>query len=83
MYVHCSNVVLYTNSGQVDELWDSMCHTAISLISKALNDVDNAEVLLKIKGVLALFIQTMDVSTEKKSIYAVAHSALPRAGDIL
>ncbi|RDW89424.1 hypothetical protein BP6252_01456 [Coleophoma cylindrospora] len=44
----------------VDELWDSMCQTAISLISKALNDVDNAEVLLKIKGVVALFIQTMD-----------------------
>lgn len=47
---------------QVDELWDSMCHTSINLISKALNDVDNAEVLLKIKGVIALFIQTMDVS---------------------
>jgi hypothetical protein len=38
-----------------------MCHTAINLISKALSDVDNAEVLLKIKGVIALFIQTMDV----------------------
>jgi len=46
----------------VDELWDSMCQTAISLISKALDKVDNAEVLLKIKGVIALFIQTMDVS---------------------
>ncbi|KAI9842525.1 MAG: hypothetical protein M1838_003097 [Thelocarpon superellum] len=44
----------------VDELWDSMCQSAIALISKALNDVDNAEVLLKIKGVIALFIQTMD-----------------------
>lgn len=44
----------------VDELWDSMCNTAIHLISKALNDVDNAEVLLRIKGVIALFIQTMD-----------------------
>ena len=39
-----------------------MCHSAISLISKALDAVDNAEVLLKIKGVVALFIQTMDVS---------------------
>lgn len=46
---------------QVDELWNSMCHTAMSLISKALDAVDNAEVLLKIKGVIALFIQTMDV----------------------
>lgn len=44
----------------VDELWDSMCQTAISLISKALKEVDNAEILLKIKGVIALFIQTMD-----------------------
>lgn len=33
----------------------------MSLISKALDSVDNAEVLLKIKGVIALFIQTMDV----------------------
>ncbi|OBT78490.1 hypothetical protein VF21_01008 [Pseudogymnoascus sp. 05NY08] len=44
----------------VDELWDSMCQAAIGLISKALDDVDNAEVLLKIKGVIALFIQTLD-----------------------
>lgn len=39
-----------------------MCHAAINLISKALVDVDNAETLLKIKGIIALFIQTMDVS---------------------
>ena len=38
-----------------------MCHTAINLIANALHAVDNAEVLLKIKGVIALFIQTMDV----------------------
>ncbi|KAI9785019.1 MAG: hypothetical protein M1839_001216 [Geoglossum umbratile] len=44
----------------VDELWDSMCQSAIILISKGLNDIDNAEVLRKIKGVIALFIQTMD-----------------------
>ncbi|KAA6408872.1 MAG: exocyst complex component Sec15 [Lasallia pustulata] len=43
----------------VDELWDSMCQSAVSLISKALHEVDNAEMLLKIKGVIALFIQTM------------------------
>lgn len=46
----------------VDELWDSMCQSAIVLISKALHEVTNAEVLLKIKGRIALFIQTMDVS---------------------
>ena len=41
-----------------------MCQSAINLISKALHDVNNAEVLLKIKGVIALFIQTMDVSLD-------------------
>ncbi|ROT40152.1 exocyst complex subunit Sec15-like protein [Sodiomyces alkalinus F11] len=44
----------------VDELWDSMCHTAIALISKAFNDVTNAETLLRVKGVISLFIQTME-----------------------
>lgn len=44
----------------VDELWDSMCRTAIALITTALNEVSNAELLLKIKVVLALFIQTME-----------------------
>ncbi len=50
-----------TNYCKVDELWDSMCQTAIALISKALHEVANAEVLLKVKTVIALFIQTMDV----------------------
>ena len=44
----------------VDELWESICQSAISLISKALPEVNNAEMLLKIKGVIALFIQTME-----------------------
>lgn len=35
------------------------------LISKTLHTVDNDEKLLKIKGVLALFIQTMDVSSSR------------------
>ena len=39
-----------------------MCQTAITLISKALGTVDSTEVLLKIKGIVALFIQTMVVS---------------------
>ncbi|KAL8928029.1 MAG: hypothetical protein Q9208_002104 [Pyrenodesmia sp. 3 TL-2023] len=43
----------------IDELWDSMCQTAITLISNALFEVTNAELLLRIKGVIALFIQTM------------------------
>ncbi|KAF7587462.1 hypothetical protein BBP40_007207 [Aspergillus hancockii] len=44
----------------VDELWDSMCQTAVNLILKALPEVDNAESLLKIKNLIALFMQTMN-----------------------
>ncbi|KAL2786031.1 exocyst complex subunit Sec15-like-domain-containing protein [Aspergillus keveii] len=44
----------------VDELWESMCQTAVVLISKALHEVDNAESLLKIKNLIALFMQTMN-----------------------
>jgi hypothetical protein len=44
----------------VDELWDSMCQSAIVLISNALHNVANDEKLLKIKGRISLFIQTMD-----------------------
>jgi hypothetical protein len=38
-----------------------MCQTAMGLISKALPEVDNAESLLKIKNLVALFMQTMNV----------------------
>ncbi|OOF91065.1 hypothetical protein ASPCADRAFT_9866 [Aspergillus carbonarius ITEM 5010] len=48
------------SSVDVDELWDSMCQTAVILISKALHEVDNAESLLKIKNLIALFMQTMN-----------------------
>jgi hypothetical protein len=41
-----------------------MIQSAIKLITRALNEVDNAELVLKIKGVIALFIQTMDASTQ-------------------
>ncbi|PYI26572.1 putative exocyst complex component Sec15 [Aspergillus indologenus CBS 114.80] len=44
----------------VDELWDSMCQVAVNLIMKALREVDNAESLLKIKNLIALFMQTMN-----------------------
>lgn len=48
------------SSVEVDELWDSMCTSAIALTSRSLGNVTNAEVLLKIKSVFALFIQTME-----------------------
>lgn len=44
----------------VDELWDSMSQSAIALISNALHTVDNDDKLLKVKGRISLFIQTMD-----------------------
>ncbi|KAI4229293.1 MAG: hypothetical protein L6R36_000945 [Xanthoria steineri] len=49
----------FRSLGDVEELWDSMCQTAIALVSTALPEVTNAELLLKIKGIIALFIQTM------------------------
>lgn len=38
-----------------------MCSAVIKLTSNALGEISNAETLLKIKGVIALFIQTMEV----------------------
>ncbi|THZ80636.1 exocyst complex subunit Sec15-like protein [Aureobasidium pullulans] len=43
----------------IEELWDSMCQSAIALVSKSLPTIDNDDRLLKIKGVIALFVQTM------------------------
>jgi hypothetical protein len=60
----------------VDEIWDSMCQSAIMLITKALPEVTNAEALLKIKGHIALFIQTMDVSTRSPLVISTQSSKL-------
>jgi hypothetical protein len=51
-----------TDSIQVEELWDSMCQSTIALVNKSLPTIDNDDKLLKIKGVIALFVQTMGVS---------------------
>ncbi|KAJ5107555.1 hypothetical protein N7456_004230 [Penicillium angulare] len=48
------------SSVDIDELWDSMCQAAVGVISKALHEVDNAENILKIKNLIALFMQTMN-----------------------
>ena len=53
-----------------------MCQTAITLISKALYEVDNAELLLKIKGIIALFIQTVDVSSLRRFWLSLAEHDL-------
>ncbi|KAJ4379168.1 Rab GTPase-binding exocyst subunit S15 [Didymella sp. IMI 355093] len=44
----------------VDELWDSMCQSAIKLITDSLPTVESDELLLKIKGRVALFMLTME-----------------------
>jgi hypothetical protein len=44
----------------VEELWDSVCNVAMNLTSKAINDVSDAKTLLETKGVISLFIQTME-----------------------
>lgn len=46
----------------VDELWDYLCEKAKELITKNLPNVDNDELLLKIKGRISLFMLTMEAS---------------------
>ena len=47
------------SNAEVEELWDSMCQSCITLMNKTLSAVENAEHLLKIKNLVSLFIQTM------------------------
>jgi hypothetical protein len=58
-----------------------MCNAAIKLTSKALNLVSNAEELLKVKGFIALFIQTMEVRFYSARVHLNSTNRL-RAGDI-
>ncbi|KAF2868299.1 exocyst complex subunit Sec15-like-domain-containing protein [Massariosphaeria phaeospora] len=44
----------------VDELWDSMCQSAITLITNSLPAVESDELLLRVKGRIALFMLTME-----------------------
>ncbi|KAK7190171.1 hypothetical protein DPSP01_008007 [Paraphaeosphaeria sporulosa] len=48
------------SQADIDELWDTMCARAIELITKALPQVSNDELLLRIKGRVALFMLTME-----------------------
>jgi exocyst complex component 6 len=41
-----------------------MCQVAMNVTSRALGEVSNAEDILKIKGFIALFIQTMEVKSK-------------------
>ncbi|RMZ86157.1 hypothetical protein DV737_g204, partial [Chaetothyriales sp. CBS 132003] len=49
---------LRTNA-EVEELWETLCTSAISLMNRTLDQVDNAEHLLKIKNLISIFMQTM------------------------
>ena len=44
----------------VEDLWDSMCHSSITLISDGISTIESDELLLTIKGRVALFMQTME-----------------------
>jgi hypothetical protein len=56
-----------------------MCQSSISLITKELNKVENDELLLKIKGRIALFILTMEVSALSELLDPAHH--MTRNGD--
>ena len=47
-------------SVDVDELWDSMSQSAISLMSGAVNAIEDPDRLLRVTGVVSLFVQTME-----------------------
>lgn len=55
-----SKTINLRSQGDIDELWDAMCARAIQLITKALPQVENDELLLRIKGRVALFMLTME-----------------------
>lgn len=50
-----------------------MCQDAIVRISEALHEIDNAESILNIKNLIALFMQTMNVG-EFSSMVMRSHS---------
>ncbi|KAF8422673.1 exocyst complex subunit Sec15-like-domain-containing protein [Tirmania nivea] len=50
----------FRSEGEVERLWDSMVKKAVGLMGPAVNAVQGADLLLKVKNILALFVQTMD-----------------------
>lgn len=51
----------FRSAADVDELWSSLSKKAIQAINPAIEKITVSGTLLKIKNVVALFIQTMDV----------------------
>ncbi|KAI9891319.1 MAG: hypothetical protein M1814_002832 [Vezdaea aestivalis] len=56
-----TKIQYFRSAVDVEEMWESMCQTAILLISEALVKVDSPELLLKIERVIAHFMQTMEI----------------------
>lgn len=57
-----------------------MCKSTIKLISSALHTVDNDELLLKIKGRVALFILTLEVGLLLTTTYSFCTDLLLALG---
>lgn len=51
-----------------------MCQSAINLITKHLHTVENDELLLRIKGRIALFMLTMEASTPRFACFPIAYT---------
>ena len=84
MYVviaDCIYLAIFTDPIQVDAMWESMCQSAITLITSGFNSVTSDEMYLKIKGRLGLFIQSMGVSITKICSQADLANQARRAGD--
>ncbi|KAF2490370.1 putative exocyst complex component Sec15 [Lophium mytilinum] len=68
----------------VDELWDSMCQSMATLITNGLPLVDNDNLLLKIKGRVALFMLTMEKwGYSVKNLYDLLLTLFDKYSDLL
>lgn len=47
---------------QIDELWESLSQSAITVLANASTSVHDADTLLTITNAISVFIQTMEVS---------------------
>lgn len=71
----------FRSAADVDELWDSICKKAISIITPALEGITAGEAL-KVKNIMALFIQTMDVRSLSYPTRSSNPKSMRRAGII-
>lgn len=69
----------FRSAADVDELWSSLSKKAIQAINPAIEKITVSGTLLKIKNVVALFIQTMDVGTRASFLL---HCTLTYTSDV-